>query len=361
MDIIELKKIQEEALKDKENFALCSTYGDAIETYLKNNAITVEFIDVIISGMDIDRGVNYYDYLESLKQNSLLDVWRIIKTSKIIKNDKKGNSYKFLFGSLYLSIINSGKMGALLGNIITTINGVICDDNSLVSVFGPIFLDYFVNELHDRIVLPNWDKINVSPEAILKFVNSLLMIDDLNKHECHSIRVWLENGKKYANEEIEKKNIESKIPKSQIDAFQELIKHYSDIEQQLRNSIYQIAFLEGKIKLLNDELSQLNVEKNEMKKTISRLNAEIEERDIDLNKAGKEIEERKKLNQVQVQYREDSQEALLQDIARALKAEYGDFIETEKVPMSEMLGEIYREKLKNIAKILQKKGIKVEE
>ena len=87
--------------------------------------------------------------------------------------------------------------------------------------------------------------------------------------------------------------------------------------------------------------------------------AEIEELKTKVSQANQEVDERKKLNDAQVQYREDTQAALLQDIARALKPEYGDYAETINVPMNEMLGEIYREKLKQIFKILEQKGIKV--
>ena len=49
----------------------------------------------------------------------------------------------------------------------------------------------------------------------------------------------------------------------------------------------------------------------------------------------------------------------LQEVAKALRVEFGDFFVTETAPMNEVLGEIYREKIKNIAKILDAKGIKV--
>ena len=70
-----------------------------------------------------------------------------------------------------------------------------------------------------------------------------------------------------------------------------------------------------------------------------------------------EVDARKKLNEAQIQYREDSLQALLKDIGRSLKAEYEDFFLSENDEMDLILGEIYRGKLKNIAKILKRKGI----
>ena len=92
---------------------------------------------------------------------------------------------------------------------------------------------------------------------------------------------------------------------------------------------------------------------------ISDLNSRISNMQSTIEQSSQEIEERKKLNDVQVQYREDSKVALLNDIARALRPEYGDFKDSVNAPMNELLGEIYREKLKNIFKILEQKGIRV--
>ena len=60
-----------------------------------------------------------------------------------------------------------------------------------------------------------------------------------------------------------------------------------------------------------------------------------------MSQANQEIDERIRLNDAQVQYREDSRTSVLQDIARALIAEFGDYAESKDAPMSEMLGVIY--------------------
>ena len=90
------------------------------------------------------------------------------------------------------------------------------------------------------------------------------------------------------------------------------------------------------------------------------LEKKVSELNSDIQKANQAVHERKVLNDAQIQYREDSKAALLNDVARSLRAEYGDFAETQNVPMNETLGEIYREKLKQIFKILDQKGIKME-
>lgn len=53
------------------------------------------------------------------------------------------------------------------------------------------------------------------------------------------------------------------------------------------------------------------------------------------------------------------EKAMLNDIARKLWAEYGDFMDSVDDKMDIMLGEIYREKLKSVFKILEQSGIEL--
>lgn len=72
-----------------------------------------------------------------------------------------------------------------------------------------------------------------------------------------------------------------------------------------------------------------------------------------------ELEEYKKLVEAQKQYREDSIASLKNEIASKLHPEFEDFYETKNMPMNEILGEIYRLKLIEIAKILKSYEINV--
>ena len=77
---------------------------------------------------------------------------------------------------------------------------------------------------------------------------------------------------------------------------------------------------------------------------------------------GKEELERKlnesmALNRSLERYRVESEKDLLRDIGNALRAEYEDFRDSIRDEMDLQLGEIYREKLKSIFRILEGKGI----
>ena len=71
------------------------------------------------------------------------------------------------------------------------------------------------------------------------------------------------------------------------------------------------------------------------------------------------VTELEQLVKAQKQYREESMKSLCDEIGRALHAEYEDYFETKDMPMNEMLGEIYRHKLEQIAKILSQYNINV--
>lgn len=70
-----------------------------------------------------------------------------------------------------------------------------------------------------------------------------------------------------------------------------------------------------------------------------------------------ELDERRKLCRVQAEYREECILARLNELGEKLSVEYGDFIESIDFPMDDVLGEIYREKLKSIYRIVTSFGI----
>lgn len=173
------------------------------------------------------------------------------------------------------------------------------------------------------------------------------------------MKMWIAKGRQYVEEtRILKEKKKNKPPKRSME-LRKLAEHFEKVEEELDKAICETARLTSQIDFLQERLNESERTVSEKDKEIKVQQAEIEELKTKVSQANQEVDERKKLNDAQVQYREDTQAALLQDIARALKPEYGDYAETINVPMNEMRGEIYREKLKQIFKILEQKGIKV--
>ena len=69
--------------------------------------------------------------------------------------------------------------------------------------------------------------------------------------------------------------------------------------------------------------------------------------------------EYKNLIAAQKEYRKECIESLKNEIAENLTPEFDDFFESLDFPMSDMLGEIYKEKLLKISKILNNYNINV--
>ena len=104
----------------------------------------------------------------------------------------------------------------------------------------------------------------------------------------------------------------------------------------------------------------MNEEKRNLEETIRTLNDDISKKQQLLDKAEKEVGERAAINEAFGALKKNDERSLLNDIAIELRAEYQDFVESESEEMDVLLGEIYREKVRNIFKILSKKGIKME-
>ncbi len=174
-----------------------------------------------------------------------------------------------------------------------------------------------------------------------------------------AVKKWISEGRQYAEEKNILKEIERNKPPKKSTELLDLAKHFKLLEEELDKSIYEVTRLTLQVNSLQEKLLNAEMMINEDKKKIENLQIDNEKWKIKVNQANQEVDERKKLNEAQIQYREETQASLLQDIARALKPEYGDYDETKDMPMNEMLGEIYREKLKHIFRILEQKGIKV--
>ena len=196
---------------------------------------------------------------------------------------------------------------------------------------------------------------------IVSFCNILTkVIEGRNDATAFSIRKWASDGERYANEAIEVKKLEAQIPKTKVEELISIAEHYKDVENKLREKVYEVDRLQKNIAALESEISEVKKEKVQLEDQIKELHGDVASQQKHLDKAEKEIGERKALNDAFDALKKNDETALLRDIGNDLKAEYRDFMDSEKDEMDVTLGEIYREKIKNIFKILEKKGVKVD-
>lgn len=363
MDVKDIEKTLIDALQAPDDPELRIRYGDAITEHLKDKRSTGEIVSIVIRGIDIDRAANYYDYLERASKNDLQSVWKQVRESKEAKRNTDNHTLKFLAGALALAFMKAGNMESQCGTIMTMMVAMINAKNRTipVNVYGPILRDYILDDLDPKTILPRWETIKASEEVVAQFAQILLaMTEEEHAEEYKTVRQWAARGASFAEEQLKKKKIEEKIPKSRVSELMDIVEHYKVVEQLIRDSVYEAVKREEEINGLHQQIASLNEGKRNLEETIRTLNDDISKKQQLLDKAEKEVGERAAINEAFGALKKNDERSLLNDIAIELRAEYQDFVESESEEMDVLLGEIYREKVRNIFKILSKKGIKME-
>ncbi len=365
---MEIKTVEEkmiQALSKPNDEKLVQEYIGDYVAVLDELKITADTANLAVNGVDLDQGVNFLDAFASLEKKAIQTAWKTIHECEAFKNNENRKALKLACAFAASAFGGDPNTAFVVGNILTAVVALIKEPTK---EDFEIIREYIFEIITKETKLPEWNDIRMTPENALLFCEiiskSIQYIDEKEKEEtipvAGKIGKWNASIKMQAEEAKELKDREKNKPLKKSEELRKLVDHFKGLEDELDRSIYECAKLATDKKKLQEEICELEDQKRKLSSKISELEKEIEDLNSKVNKANQEVDERKKLNDAQVQYREDAQASLLQDIARALKAEYGDYAETKDSPMDIMLGEIYREKLKQIFKILEQKGIKVE-
>ncbi len=341
-----------------------------IEDYimlLDEMKINTDTANLAIEAVSIDQGINFLETFIALDKKKAVEAWKIIKNCEGFRNNKDNNALKLMCSFATSGLNKEKNTESNLGNILSAVISLIkvskIDDVS-PEIFK-IIKEYIWEMLPSNPNFGGWEKIKMTPDRIQffcviieKMIETLIDGSKLDPKTL-AVKKWISEGRQYAEEKNILKEIERNKPPKKSTELLDLAKHFKLLEEELDKSIYEVTRLTLQVNSLQEKLLNAEMMINEDKKKIENLQIDNEKWKIKVNQANQEVDERKKLNEAQIQYREETQASLLQDIARALKPEYGDYDETKDMPMNEMLGEIYREKLKHIFRILEQKGIKV--
>lgn len=362
MEIKEVEAALEEALKKPEDEGLKTKYADAITAYLKEKKSSDEVVSIVVRGIDLDRAANYFDYLDSVNKNDIQSVWKQIRESKVVSENKNNNGLKLVSGLLSQAFMKVGNTESQTGNIVSKLIALIDDEKHLIpdKVYGPIVLDYFVDEALTGGKYPEWDSFKISGANNKRFAEIILTVTECDEEKYKSIRQWASRGIRFAEDLIEKEKIEARIPKSRVSEMFEIVDHYKALEKQVRDDEYKIADLGKEIEGLQKEIDRLNSEKRDLQGEIKALQGDVADQKKNLEKAEQEIDARKSINDAFSAVKKNDEEGMLNDIAGELKTVYGQMKSSESTEMTVQLGEIYREMIKSIFKTLDKKGVKVD-
>lgn len=370
MDVKTVREKLELAIKAPEDDNKYRAYVSEYTLLLDEVKITADTVNIAIAGISLDQGVNFLDTFAALDKKEVQDAWKTIRNSEAYKSNIDYNALKLMSSFVASALGGDINTSSILGNIITALvasSDFTKEQKGTEEVYA-ILRTYVLGMLSKDVKLPDWKKIKSSPENVLNFCKLMIGMIELgempeqigNYPAAFAVKKWASDGVAFAEETIEIKEREKNKPPKKSEELLKLVEHFKAVEVELDKTIYESAKLALEKKKLEENLYSTESKMREFESRIKELEQEIQELNSKVNQANQEVDERKKLNEAQVQYRENTQVSLLQDIARALKAEYGDYAETKELPMNEMLGEIYREKLKQIFKILEQKGIKVE-
>lgn len=370
MDIKSVRENLNQALEAPEDNSKYQAFVNDYTMLLDEVKINVDTATLAIEGVTLDQGVNFLDTFAALDKKQIQEAWKSIRGCEEYKKNVDFKALK-LMGAFTVSALGGDiNTASILGQILTAVvdSLKLPKQQDIQPEVYQILEETILEMLPKDVKLPEWKSVKITPENTLIFCSVMAKVLDMQIVQekgtkipaSFAVKKWISAGKVYAEEVKELKEREKNKPPKKSDELLKLAQHYKQLEEELDKSIFECAKLSMEKKSLQEELYKSETDRREKENVIKVLQNEVEGLKSKVSQANQEVDERKKLNDAQVQYREDAQTSLLQDIARALKAEYGDYAETKDAPMSEMLGEIYREKLKQIFKILEQKGIKVE-
>ena len=369
---MDVKSVREKLLQVIETPEDDAKYQAFINDYtllLDEIKISADTANIAIKAVKLDQGVNFLDTFAALDKKQVPDAWKTIRGCDEFKNNEDYGAFRLMCSFVASALGGDVNTAAILGNILTAIvnsSKLPKQENIDVTAYE-IISEYILDMLPKDVKFPEWKSVKMTPEYALSFCTimeqtlELKSVQEAKKNisSTFGIKKWISTGKQYAEEaKVLKEKEKNKPPKKSVELLA-LVEHFKTLEEELDKSILEETKLTIRVSSLQEELYKSESSGRDKDKKIKKLQTEIEGLKSKVSQAKQEVDERKNLNDAQVQYREESQASMLQDIARALKPEYGDYVETKDAPMSEMLGEIYREKLKQIFKILDQKGIKV--
>lgn len=363
MKIEEVNNYLQECIQDSEDGDKIYAYKNGLNKYLEENGISEEVIKLIIQGINIDRG-EILDFLIGLDEKKLNKSWIIIKKNDDISNGTNINAFKFIVLLFCEALNQCGDLNKICVNIFLCMMNMIDGKKRSISIdkCKEVIKEEFVENIDKNSKLINWNDVKNSENQILSFTFIMQKIlEELNDNKVkYILRPWIAEGLEYAKGEIEYKKIMESIPKSRVGELKELVVHYEETEKVLLEKAFKINSLEKLNEKLKENLLKIESEKRELEHIITDLKKKLDLKNIKIEEAGKEIQERKEINDAFDALKESDEKAMLKDIGGELKSIYIDYSNSVNDKMDIELGEIYRDNVRRIFKILKNKGVEVE-
>ena len=347
-------------------------YADQIVEYLKDKPdITTEFLSVVIEGVPVDQCANFFDFLQECDKGKVQEICSLIRKNQAFKLNQDGIAYQFLcatMGFLITAPAAVQSMWTLVIGMLPVKVSVNTNSETKLEHYDLFFKESVIELIMKGVVFPEWSSIKTTGDIITRFVK---LVNQIIDSECiakdkscanavFELKHWLLNGEKNARERKITQEVKEKDQPSKAEELFKLAEHYKRLEEDYAKNLKELSALRMKmtdfqtyIDKIESENHRLEADNVEKEKTVEQLKDKLD------TKAEK-LDESKKLSKSLDVYRRESEQALLIDIANALKNSYIDFKESENEEMDIEMGEMYKVILRNVFKTLESKKIKME-
>lgn len=369
VDIKILESALSKALSETENKSAAREYANYVDEYLKENRkVTSEMLSIVIEGVTIDQCMNLFCYLQEYKKEEIKETIDLITKNDVFKENKDGNAFKFLCAIMGFLITTRASVQPLW-NVVVNYLPVKSTSNEKKSKYirnYDMFLKkYFLEFVIKDTLFPEWKITKASIGNIEKFINLLKTFLSTNTVQEDSkcvmaqnhVKRWLSSGNDYIREQKIVREVKEKKPPKKSEELFILADHYKRIEEELEKALFENSKLKMWGGDLEFQISNLERDKLDVCRTLKAREEYISTIEKKLEQVSCQLDESKALTNSLDTFMKDSEQALRADIAKALKNPHIDFIESEFDVMDVELGEIYRESLRSIFKILEGKGI----
>ena len=365
-------------------------YKAEISKLLQEEGFSENAEKYLWSGFSFCGAGAFFDFLNfQARENQPALVEKLLKCRTCIKNEKS-NGFKMCLSLLAYELNycpdNTEIIGMLIKGCVATYkkkDGSISKDNA------KIIEKYFVLVLKPEINLPDWNTITVNSAIINDFCNYIIgtcstITGSKSAENIKKIVAWLKSALPSATSDVSAKASDStssntsenkpETTNAQNQQKNPVVGSLFGMAAQLRNLSLQLYSCAEETEKAKRETAALMAENKETaaklrtaEDTILQLQEHVtakeEELTAQISQVAELSSEIDKLKTVISVYSEDKQSSMdgqLNAIASKLKTEYSEFKDALDLEMTAEIGEILRDQLMRVFKILAKAGIDIE-
>lgn len=393
-----LEKLLKEVINEDNKITIRQNYERELVGFITEIGMTDEVINIVLEGFNIDFGKTFIQYIltcDSGKDRN--KIYAMLEKNKYFNRNIESISFKLLCTLMHASLEMKNADDKLWQIIVRKLPHMAKQEDNAIGCEN-VFCDLFVDKLNENVNLPDIFKLKCTEGDIERFticinsfcekLSSKLELKDIiarlkdwvnystnninedienspnkkantnTKKQQDSVSINYCNKSKNTHENIEEKKNQNK--KAKIDQFKDLVKYYEKVENDYTSSLLKIQELYSKIDILNGDIEKMSNIISCQTDRIFHLETSLSLAQKTIDKKDSEISNRDSVISIFDKDKNNSLSELLNSIATSLKYEYLDFQESINCEINDTLGEVYREKIIEIFKILEKNGIKME-